>query len=135
MKFKPLIDGIATFVPRRNQDCTEGGGTDSAQYCYSVWLRHIVMAKSNGLNPYPKIVGELGPGDSLGIGLAALISGADKYYAFDVVEHANIERNLKIFDELVKLFVNRTAIPSDYDFPRVKPYLDGYDFSVDILDR
>ena len=31
------------------------------------------MAKANGLNPYPEVVAELGPGDSLGTGLAALI--------------------------------------------------------------
>jgi hypothetical protein len=92
------------------------------------------MAKSNGLNPYPKIVAELGPGDSLGIGLAALISGCDKYLAFDVVEHANTERNIKIFDELVTLFRNRVAIPGDDEFPLVKPNLEGYDFPADIFD-
>ncbi|MEC4686588.1 MAG: methyltransferase domain-containing protein [Nitrospirota bacterium] len=93
------------------------------------------MAKSNGLNPYPKIVAELGPGDSLGIGLAALISGCDKYFAFDIVEYANTERNLKIFDGLVTLFKNRAAIPGEDEFPKLKPYLDGYDFPSDILDE
>ena len=135
MKLKQLIYGISTFIPGVTQLRAKGtGGTDSARYCYSVWLRHLVMAKSNGLNPYPKIVAELGPGDSLGIGLAALISGCDKYFAFDVVEHANTERNVKIFDELVTLFRNRAAIPGDDEFPKVKPYLDKYDFPGDILD-
>lgn len=136
MKLKRVIYGIATFVPGINKYRAEGtGGTDTARYCYSVWLRHLVMAKSNGLNPYPKIVAELGPGDSLGIGLAALISGCDKYFAFDVVEHANTERNLKIFDELVTLFKNRENIPGDDEFPSVKPYLEEYDFPADILDE
>jgi len=82
MKLKQLIFGMATFVPGIYQLRAKGtGGTDSARYCYSVWLRHLVMAKRNGLNPYPRIVAELGPGDSLGIGLAALISGCDKYFA------------------------------------------------------
>lgn len=135
MKYKHLIHGIAAFVPGISQYCEKGtGGTDSARYCYSVWLRHLVMAKSNGLNPYPKIVAELGPGESLGVGLAALISGSDKYFAFDVVEHANAERNLEIFDELVTLFKNRTAIPGGGEFPEVKPHLEGYDFPADILD-
>jgi len=134
MKLRQLIYGIATFVPGVYR--TKGtGGTDSDRYCYSVWLRHLVMAKSNGLNPYPKIVAELGPGDSLGIGLAALISGCDKYFAFDIVEYANTERNLKIFDGLVTLFKNRAAIPGEDEFPKVKPYLDGYDFPSDILDE
>ena len=135
MNYKQLIYGIATFVPGINQYHAKGtGGTGSARYCYSVWLRHLTTAKSNGLNPYPKIVAELGPGDSLGVGLAALISGCDKYFAFDVVEHANTERNLEIFDKLVALFKNRTAIPGNDEFPLLKPYLEKYDFPSDILD-
>lgn len=136
MKLKQLIYGVASFVPGVSKYAAKRtGGTDSARYCYSVWLRHLVMAKSNGLNPFPKIVAELGPGDSLGIGLAALISGCDKYFAFDVVEYANTERNVKIFDELVILFRNRTAIPGEDEFPKVEPYLKKYDFPADILDE
>jgi SAM-dependent methyltransferase len=93
------------------------------------------MAKGNGLNPFPKTVAELGPGDSLGIGLAFLISGCEKYFAFDVVAHANAERNLKIFDKLVDLFRNREPIPGDDEFPKVRPYLDEYRFPADILDE
>lgn len=136
MKYKPLIKGISTFVPGINQFHAERtGGTDSARYCYSVWLRHLVMARKNGLNPYPKTVAELGPGDSLGIGLAALISGCNKYFAFDVVEYANVERNLEIFDTLLTLFKNRAAIPGDDEFPKTKPYLEEYDFPADILNE
>ena len=126
--------GLATFAPGANHFLSKGtGGTDSARYCYSVWLRHLVMAKNNGLNPYPKIVAELGPGDSLGIGLTALISGCDKYFAFDVVEHGNTERNARIFDEIVSLLKDRAAIPGEDEFPNVKPYLDHYDFPADIF--
>lgn len=136
MKLRQLIYGIATFFPGVSRLRSKGtGGTDSARYCYSVWLRHLVLAKNNGLSPYPKIVAELGPGDSLGIGLAALISGCNKYFAFDVVKHADTERNLKIFDKLVTLFKNRTAIPGPNEFPKVKPYLSGYEFPTDILDE
>ena len=136
MKYKPLIKGILTFVPGIHQFCVKRtGGTDSARYCYSVWLRHLVMARNNGLNKYPKIVAELGPGDSLGIGLSALISGCDKYFAFDVVEYANVERNLEIFDTLLTLFKNRADIPGEDEFPEVKPYLEEYDFPTDILDE
>jgi len=92
------------------------------------------MAKKNGLNTCPKIVAELGPGDSIGVGLAALISGCDKYFAFDVVEHANVGRNLSIFNELVALFKNRTPIPGDDEWPRVKPQLEDYRFPAYLLD-
>lgn len=136
MKLRQLIYGIATFIPGVNRFRFRGtGGTDSARYCYSVWLRHLVMAKRTGLDPYPKIVAELGPGDSLGIGLAALISGCDKYFAFDIVEYSTTERNLLIFDELVSLFRNRAAIPGRDEFPQVEPYLEKYDFPDNILDE
>ncbi len=139
MKLKQLQHlayGIATFVPGVNDLHLKGrGGTDSARYCYSVWLRHLVMAKKNGLNPDPKIVAELGPGNSLGVGLAALIAGGDKYFAFDVVEYANAEKNQKIFDELVELFKNRTPIPGEDEFPQVKPCLEEYEFPAYILDE
>ena len=140
MKLRKIISGIASFVPGIDQlrayirGTWETGGTDSARYCYSIWLRHMVMAQNNGLNIYPKIVAELGPGDSLGIGLAALISGCDKYYALDVVEHANTDRNVKIFDELVTLFKNRTPIPGKDEFPEITPHLENHDFPVDIFD-
>lgn len=109
------------------------GGTDSARYCYSVWLRHMVQAHRAGAWNDPTTIAELGPGNSLGMGLAALLTGAERYFAFDVVEHANNDRNLAIFDELVALFSDRAAIPDDSEFPAVKPYLDNYDFPHQLL--
>jgi hypothetical protein len=111
------------------------GGTSSARYCYSVWLRHLTMARNNGLNPHPSVVAELGPGDSLGIGLAALISGCEKYFALDIVEFADTDRNLKIFDDLVELFRKKEPVPGLDEFPEVKPRLERYDFPGDILDE
>ncbi|MCI0338109.1 MAG: methyltransferase domain-containing protein [Acidobacteria bacterium] len=128
------LSGIASFIPGVKRYTPKGtGGTDSARYCYSVWLRHLAMAETNGLNTYPRVVAELGPGDSLGIGLAALISGVDKYFAFDIVEHADTERNLQIFEELVSLFRNRVDVPREDEFPNLKPYLETYKFPRRIL--
>lgn len=136
MKLKPLVYGLLSLVPGVYPYRGRGTkGTNSAGYCYSVWLRHLRMAEQSGLDPYPKVVAEIGPGDSPGIGYAALISGCEKYYAFDVVEHANRERNLQIFDELVSLFRNRTDIPGEDAFPKIKPSLGNYDFPADILDE
>lgn len=91
------------------------------------------MAYNNGFDTQPHIVAELGPGDSIGIGLASLISGSNKYYALDIVKHANVERNLKIFEELLELFQSQEDIPDESEFPRVKPYLDSYEFPANIL--
>jgi hypothetical protein len=94
------------------------------------------MAHRSGLvAKLPDTVGELGPGDSLGTGLAALISGVNTYFAFDVVRFANTQRNLEIFDELIELFRQRENIPTKDEFPRIAPDIDSYLFPSDILDQ
>jgi len=136
MLVRPLLflRGVATFVPGLDRLASrETGGTVSARYCYSVWLRHLAMAYKNGLSTQPEVVAELGPGDSLGIGLAALMSGANKYYALDVLAYANNARNMEVFNELLGLFRNHEDIPGETEFPNVKPYLDTYSFPHHIL--
>ena len=137
---RALAKGILSFIPGANSILIGSrlarsrlGGADSARYCYSVWLRHMVMAYDHGLPANPRVVAELGPGASLGIGMAALISGADSYYACDVVRHANTASNLKVFDRLVELFRRKEAIPGDDEFPEVRPKLDSYRFPDQVL--
>lgn len=132
-KHRLVLRGIATYVPGLSKFTSGGGGTSSARYCYSVWLRHLSMIHKNGLITRPDVIAELGPGDSLGIGLAALISGANKYYAFEVVEHTINKRNIEILDELVDLFRKREKIPDETEFPEVKPNLESYEFPYHIL--
>ena len=45
----------------------------------------------------------MGPGDSIGVGLSALICGAQTYYAVDVQQYATVERSLEVFEDLVRL--------------------------------
>lgn len=76
LQLKPLalLKRIATFIPGIERlACRYSGGTISARYCYFVWLRHLVKAYENGLKTRFNRVAELGPGDSLGVGLAAMI--------------------------------------------------------------
>jgi Methyltransferase domain len=137
MKFGALARGLATYVPgmaRLHGHVTHTGGSDSARYCYSVWLRHLVMSNQNGLCArVPDRVAELGPGDSIGIGLAALLCGADRYYGLDALPLANLRRNLVVFDELVDLFRARASIPDETEFPGVKPKLRSYDYPEALL--
>lgn len=140
---KRLLFNAATFVPgatmlppvkrvlARRELGT--GGTDQARYCYSVWLRHLIFAEANGLNCAPRAVAELGPGDSLGIGLASILSGVERYYAFDVVAHASAQRNLAVLDELISLFRARADVPDGSELPRVGPALDDYRFPGKLL--
>lgn len=100
MNIKPYLEGIATYMSGVNKFFLKGaGGTAHARYCYSVWLRHLIMAHKNCLSTKVETIAELGPGCSLGTGLVVLLCGSKKYYAFDIVEHTNITENIKVFDE------------------------------------
>jgi hypothetical protein len=116
------------------------GGGESARYCYSVWMRHLVLVHGCGAGQVPAAVAELGPGDSLGTGLAALLCGAERYYGLDVVPHGELARNHALLEELAGLVGARANIPGPDEFPDVKPQLDSYEFPSrilgdDILDR
>jgi hypothetical protein len=133
-----LLRGLATYAPGAAalyRRITHTGGTDSGRYCYAVWLRHLVAGFDNGLcTAHPRTVAELGPGDSLGIGVAALLSGASFYYALDLLPLANPERNLAVFDELVALYRARARIPDGTEFPEIRPTLQAYDFPTDLVE-
>lgn len=146
IKYKSILKGLLTFFPFINTSYDSVSnifnigkkkkvsvGIASGRYCYSVWLRHLVLAHENDLNVYPKTVAELGPGSSIGVGLAALLSGANKYYAFDVIEYASLEKNLMVFDELISLFEGKEDIPDNKEFPNLKPMLNDFNFPKNIL--
>jgi hypothetical protein len=99
-----------------------------------VWLKHLTLLWANGMRSIPDTVAELGPGDSLGTGLAALLSGVNHYYALDIVHHVNTPRNLMIFDQLVSLFQRRTKRPSR-GWPDYDQYLDQNMFPSHVLTR
>src|ERR1039458_5589925 len=111
-------------------------GTFSAEYCYSVWLRHLVELKKNNLikNIYElKSVAEIGPGDSLGIGITSLFTGVNEYFGFDVIKHANKEGNIKIANRIFELFLEKHDIPNGQKFKNTNPKLEDYNFPEKIL--
>jgi hypothetical protein len=131
---RELAVGLASYVPPLSRRVARrSGGTSSARYCYAVWLRHLVLAHRNGLATDLGAVAELGPGDSLGVGLAALLSGATTYYALDTVPYSTPDGTRAVFDALVALFDRRAPIPDADEFPRIRPRLDSYEFPAHIL--
>ncbi len=132
-KIKPLIKGIIIHMPGVKKILTQKTrGTTESRYCYSVWMRHLTNWYTVKKR-IPEVVAELGPGDSLGIGLAALLSGSKQIYTLDVVKYWDTKQNLKIFNELVELFKNKSDIPNNTEYPKVKPLLENYDFPTYIL--
>ena len=123
------LPGADRFAIRRWGVATPNaaGMATSARYCYAAWLSHLVHARES-LSAPPRVVVEIGPGSSLGAGLAALLSGASKYCGLDVVEHATTENNLSVFNDLVELFRRKAAIPDGDEFHRMKGWLQTHAF-------
>lgn len=128
-----LARGIASYLPGLDRAAYSTIGTASARYCYSVWLRHLEKMREYGLDANPDVVAEIGPGDSLGVGISALLCGATKYYALDVVEHTDASRNAEMLDELYLMFSGHERIPDEGEFPGVEPCLLSYDFPDEVL--
>lgn len=135
MSVRPLIRGILSFVPVAGSLFARSPGqTDSAEYCYAVWLKHLCMLHHHGLKETPNTVAELGPGESVGVGLAALLSGAEHYVGLDVAHYTVAERNVRILDELVELFRSRAPRPQRFKgWPDFDEYLDAALFPSHIL--
>ncbi|HEY6863352.1 MAG TPA: methyltransferase domain-containing protein [Burkholderiales bacterium] len=133
LNVSPVVKGALTFIPGFASLLPERAGeTDSARYCYGAWLKHLVMLHQSGARTPLTTLVELGPGRSLGTGLAAMLCGVNHYYALDVVQHASIETNLRIFDELVEMFQKRAPRPAK-SWPDYDAHLDARLFPVHIL--
>lgn len=121
----PLSRYLTQYPMESNDPC--------ARYCYSVWLRHLCMLYQSGVDTNITTLAELGPGDSVGVGIAALLSGAEQYLAFDAYAQMNVESNLALLDQIAALFAAREPIPAETEFPNLKPYLESYEFPFHIL--
>jgi hypothetical protein len=107
----PGVDRLALRIARP--------GSVAPRYVYGVWLRHVAAAARHDHPTRYRSVIEIGPGKSLGIGLCALLCGAESYYAWDVVTYRPTERSLVQLDELVRLFRARAEAPG------ARPIFDG----------
>ena len=128
-----ITKGLASFVLPAALTNRGGGRTHSARYCYSVYLRHIVKLAEAGLPTNPRAVAEIGPGESVGAGLAALIAGAERYVGLDVKQYAIRPDTLALFDEIVALFRGRAPLPGADEFRTIKPELPSMAFPAEVL--
>jgi len=84
------------------------------------------MLSDHGFEIAEAQIGELGPGDSVGIGLAALLSGASRYVGLDIVPFSMRSDIEVVYEELVELYSRRASIPDHNEFPGVRPRLASY---------
>ena len=97
------------------------GWASKPEYCYSVWLRHMVMLHKYNLPTEYETVVEIGPGDSLGVGHAALLMGSKKYIATDIIDRNWINSDIR--KDIEKLIGQPIPV-----MDKIKPYLDDYSF-------
>ncbi len=102
---RPLVKGALTFVPGADRILPKpiAGSRPPSSYFYGVWLKHLSYLLDLGF-PMPNSVAELGPGDSLGIGICALLSGAQRYVGLDIYAHTAPRENVRMLHELAELF-------------------------------
>jgi hypothetical protein len=128
---RKILGGFKSYIPG-GVSFHANSVDDLARYCYTIWLRHLSILYKNGFTKIPNTIAELGPGDSIGTGLAGLVCGSKKLYALDVVKHTNIKNNISVFDKLVTLFAKRSAMPDDNGLVR-GPSLTSYNFPSEIF--
>ncbi len=122
MVIKPVVKGLLTFIPGVPRMLPRGrtGGTNKASYCLEAWIKHLTLLRAAGMRGMPRALAELGPGDSIGLGLAALLSGVERYVALDVVRFSNAEADLAIFEELAALARAGDASIADDRIARIR---------------
>jgi len=110
MRKYPWAQAYLTRRARRlRQDPNETGGTSKADYCLFVWHHHQHFITRHFPDFRPRHILEIGPGDTVGVGLTALISGADSYTGIDAHRYLNLDLTRRHADEIVDLLLEHQA--------------------------
>ena len=123
-----VLGGLKSYFPNLHAGDKGAVGRSTGAYCYSVWMRHLSIITKAVPSFRPRTVVELGPGDSLGLGCAALLSGAEQYVGLDLEARADPLHDVQLLDELVAMFGHRSPIPDERIFPNLLPKLSSYGF-------
>jgi hypothetical protein len=141
INYRVIIRGLLGYISiflkflNKGKGAKGTGGTDNPDYCFSVWMRHLIKLHQAGMESIPETIAELGPGDSLGTGMTALLLGVKKYYAFDIIHHSYTDLNLEVLYRLVQLLRQKPAIPDTDMFPLIKPEIDDTNYPYYLEDR
>lgn len=111
-----VLKGFLTFVPGVNclarvwKRKSKHSGY-SAVFCYTLWLSILVKIDERKLIVDLNKIGELGCGGSVGVGICALLTGTKEYFGLEIENNFDKNSNLKLLDDIIDLFRNRTPLP------------------------
>lgn len=130
----PLVKGALSYVIPQFRNPHVEMGTANADFAYSQFLRFVILtAETCAWESFPQVVAEIGPGSSFAFGICALLAGAERYYALDVIEQTSSARNLAALDELVALFKARAPVPNEGWNARIYPFVPRTDFPAELI--
>ena len=101
---RKIIRAIISYIPILKLKLRkEGTGPVDGKYYHNIYTSHIQALKRNGFKP-GGVMAEFGPGDTLGVGICAILDNFDFYYAFDRIKHADSDKNMKVLGEIKTLY-------------------------------
>lgn len=90
-----------------------GTSPSSGSYYFNIYSSHKEKLIQAGFDFPGETIGEFGPGDTLGVGICALLDGFNKYIALDTIRHVNLNKNMQAYLEIVNFYnVNNDQIVS-----------------------
>ena len=116
-------------------DSDSGGVSDNlvkkmpSYYYYGLWTKHIAQYMDATGASIPRTVVEIGPGSTLGAGLSALLTGARRYFAFELVQHTTVAENLEVLKEIAHMIKAREGVRNARGFPNYTHVLNDQMFA------
>ncbi len=105
IKSKKILRSFISYVPFIKKILrAKGTSPVIGEYYYKIFTSHISVLGEAGFPFKSGTIAEIGPGDTLGVGLCAILYGFNKYIGFDVIPHSNSDNNAIVLNELRKLF-------------------------------
>lgn len=121
MNLIPILAGLSSYIGPLHRLIAQFSADPAkpASYYLHVWLKHLAFLRQAGMSSLPKHLVELGPGEALGVGVAALLCGVQKYTALDAVPRRLAPASISMIDEIARL-LERREVSSPDGWPQVE---------------
>ncbi|SFD26820.1 methyltransferase domain-containing protein [Tropicimonas isoalkanivorans] len=123
---KPLAKGIGSMVLPSWRSTHQQAGSITARHCYNLYFRHLGYLQPFLTSGPPPVMFELGPGSSLGVGIAAILTGVEEYFALDLQVHRDVTRDQTILQQLAEMLKTKAPFSThdewgNHLFPPIPP--------------